>query len=551
MAQHLFTVDGETRAFPAGSSVADVFNMICPRRLPRPVAASVGGRVYPLEWKPEADATLIPIDYTHDEGRRVYERTLRFLFLLALRRVLPEARARVEHSVAYGLYVSVNAALTDEIVDEIAETMRALRDEDLPITRERWSRERAMAYFTAQGREDTVRLLSYRTYTYFEIYRCAEMCEYIYGDMLPSTGHVEVFALLHHTPGVVIQMPDPQNPAEVAKFIERPKMMRAFYDTQRWYEILGCANAADLNDLIAEGALVELVRVVDALQEKSIAAIADKIAAQGARAVFIAGPSSSGKTTFTNRLAVQLRVCGLRPVMLSLDNYYLEKDDVPLDANGEPDLECLEALDLPLFGSQLRALLKGETIEVPRYSFGTKRRKPVGEMLQISADQPVLIEGIHGLNPKLCGTLPPELVYRIYISALTTINLDDHNRIRTTDVRLLRRMVRDRQFRNAPFEETLSMWRSVRRGEERYIFPYQEEADVMFNSALAYELPVLKKYAYSGLAEIGEESPYATVARRLRRFLDYFTSADVESELAPTAILREFIGGCSFYLKAK
>lgn len=545
----MVTVDGVSRTFAADTDAQTIFDTFYPGRYPRPIAASLNGRVRPLNWAPDTDCALSILDYTHDEGRRVYERSLRFLFLLAVRQELPGVRVRIEHSVGYGIYINIHTDLTDELTARLEARMRSLRDAALPFTRERWTRRQAIGYFEKEGLRDKVRLLTYRPYAFFDVYGCGGLYEYFYGDMLPSTDHIRTFSLLHHAPGVVLQMPSPDAPDVVAPLVERPKMMRAFAETARWYDILGCQNAADLNDMIAQDRLREFVRVNEALQEKSIADIADRIAHRGARAVFIAGPSSSGKTTFANRLAIQLRVNGLRPVMLSLDNYYRNLADVPRDEDGRPDLECLEALDTALLGDQLNALFRGEAVEIPRFSFHTNTRKPEGKPLRLENDQPVLIEGIHGLNPKLAESVPREMAYRIYISALTTLNLDDHNRIRTTDVRLLRRLVRDHQFRHAPFEETLAMWASVRRGEERFIFPFQEEADIMFNSALAYELAVLKKYAYPLLSAIDECSPHFTAARRLVKFLNYFQAANVEDELAPTAILREFIGGCSFYLK--
>lgn len=544
------TVDGTTRAFPEGTEAGAIFDTFYPERKPRPLAASLGGRVRALNWAPETDCAISILDYTDEEGRRVHERSLRFLFLLAVRDVLPGVRVRIEHSVGYGIYINVYTTLTDEIVRRIEARMCALRDAALPFVRERWSRERAMAFFAREGDPDKVRLLAYRPFDFFDIYHCGGYYEYFYGDMLPSTAHIHAFSLRHRAPGIVLQMPSPKAPEIVAPFVERPKMMCAFAESAYWNDVLGCQNVADLNEMIEQDHIKDFVRVNEALQEKSIADIADRISKQAARVVFIAGPSSSGKTTFSNRLAVQLRVNGLRPVMLSLDNYYRDRVDVPLDDEGNIDLECLEALDVPLLNAQLNALFQGEEVMIPRFSFRTQSRKPgEGIPLKVQADQPILIEGIHGLNPALSNALSPQAIYRVYVSALTTLNLDDHNRTRTTDLRLLRRLVRDHQFRHTPFESTLAMWPSVRRGEERYIFPYQEEADIMFNSSLAYEMAVLKKYAYPMLSNIPETSPYFTQARRLVKFLTYFQEADVESELGPTAILREFIGGNSFYMK--
>ncbi len=551
MEQIQVIVSGKQRAFEKGATAGQIFDALFPGREPRPLAATLYGRTRPLNWTPETDCELQILDYSDDEGRRIYERSLRFVLLMAVRDVLPGARVRIEHSVGYGLYIRVDAPLSDDAVSQIEIRMRALCAADLPFVRRRWKREEAIAYFESQGQLDTVRLLQYRPHAFFDIYECGGMCEYFYGDMLPSTGYLRAFALVHREPGLVLQMPAPSAPETPAPYVERPQMMCAFRENAEWLSVLGCTNVADLNDMIARGDIAEFVRVNEALQEKSIAAIADQIAQRHARAVFIAGPSSSGKTTFANRLAVQLRVNHLRPLMLSLDNYYRPLSEVPRDESGAPDLECLEALDVPLLTRQLEALFRGEEVLLPRYSFKTNTRKESGDPLRAAEDQPILIEGIHGLNPRLTEGLPEEQIFRIYISPLTTLNLDDHNRIRTTDVRLLRRLVRDSQFRHAPFEETLSMWPSVRRGEEKFIIPYQEEADVMFNSALAYEPALLKKYAYPALAAIEEGSPYFVTARRMVKFLNYFRSADCESELGPTAILREFIGGCSFYMKAK
>ena len=554
MEQIQVIVGGETRAFPKGTTAGEIFDAMAPGRRPRPLAATLYGRVRPLNWAPENDCELAILDYSDDEGRRIYERSLRFVLLLAVEDVLPGARVRIEHSVGYGLYISLSnltRPLTDENVATIEARMRAICRDDKPFARHSWKREDAIAYFDRLGQQDKVRLLQYRPHAFFEMYECGGMYEYFYGDMLPSTGYLRAFALLRREPGLVLQMPAPSDPETPAPYVERPQMMRAFHENAEWLNVLGCTNVADLNEMIGRGEMAEFVRVNEALQEKSIAAIADQIAKRHARVVFVAGPSSSGKTTFTNRLAVQLRVNHLRPLMLSLDNYYRPLAEVPLDEDGKPDLECLEALDVPLLTEQLAALFRGEEVILPRYSFKTNTRKEEGAPLRAAEDQPILIEGIHGLNPRLTEGLPENDIFRIYISPLTALNLDDHNRIRTTDIRLLRRLVRDKQFRHSPFEETLAMWPSVRRGEEKFIIPYQEEADVMFNSALAYEPAMLKKYAYSSLAAIEEGSPYFVTARRMVKFLNYFRSADCEAELGPTAILREFIGGCSFYMKAK
>lgn len=486
--------------------------------------------------------------YQYEEERRVYERSARLILLLAMRAVCPNARLRVEHSIGQGVYMSVSGVtLTDELVQALEEKMHAIAAQDLPIVKSRWTREEAIAYFGRQGQEDTVRLLAYRPFDYFDVYTCDGLSEYFYGDMAASTGAIRSFALRRYEPGLVLLLPGGALDEAPAPFVQRPQLMRTYAEANEHSRILRCESAADLNDIIARGEARTFIRVSEALHERTIARIAEQIVARGARVVFIAGPSSSGKTTFANRLSVQLRVSGMRPVAISLDDYYLNREDVPLGEDGQPDLECLESIDVPLFNSQITQLLAGEEVELPRYSFTTKRREEKGVRLRVSDDQILIVEGIHGLNDRLSGGIPDALKFRVYVSALTQLNLDGHNRIRTTDVRLMRRMVRDHRTRATGALETLQMWDKVRAGEEKYIFPYQEQADVMFNTSLLYEIAVLKKYAYPMLIRIGEDSPYYVRARRLVKFLNYFIDCADESEIPPTSILREFIGGCTFY----
>ena len=484
----------------------------------------------------------------HEEERRIYERSARLILLLALRDVCPGARLRVEHSIGQGVYMSVDGvSLTAALVRRIGERMREIVRADLPIVKSRWSREEAIAYFAQQGQEDTVRLLGYRPFDYFNVYTCGGLSEYFYGDMAPSTGAVASFALRFYYPGMVLLLPGDDLSGPPAPFAERPQLMRTYAEANECSRILQCESAADLNDIIARGDARTFIRVNEALHDKTIAHIAERIIARGARIVFVAGPSSSGKTTFANRLSIHLRVSGKQPVAISLDNYYLNRDQIPLGEDGKPDLECLESIDVLLFNEQLVDLLAGREVELPRYSFKTKRREEQGVKLSVTEDQILIIEGIHGLNDRLSADIPSELKFRVYVSALTQLNLDGHNRIRTTDVRLMRRMVRDFRSRHTSALETMEMWDKVREGEEKYIFPFQERADVMFNSSLLYEIAVLKKYAYSMLAVIEEDSPYYVRARRLVKFLNYFRDCDVENEIPPTSILREFIGGCTFY----
>ena len=483
-----------------------------------------------------------------EESRRVYERSARLILLLALRDVCPGAKVRIEHSIGYGVYMTVDGvSLTAALVRSIETRMHELAQADLPIIKSRWTRRQAIEYFAAQGQADTIRLLEYRPFEHFDVYTCDGLSEYFYGDMAASTGEIRQFALRFYYPGMVLLLPGEDLSGPPAPFAERPKLMRTYAEANEHSRILACESAADLNDVIARGDARAFIRVSEALQERAIAQIAERIVARGARVVFIAGPSSSGKTTFANRLSIQLQVSGKCPKAISLDNYYRNREDVPLGPDGMPDLECLESIDVPLFNEQLVDLLAGREVELPKYSFYTRHREAQGTKMRVSQNDVLIVEGIHGLNDQLSCDIPSDLKFRVYVSALTQLNLDGHNRIRTTDVRLMRRMVRDNRTRATNAMETLQMWDKVREGEEKYIFPFQEKADVMFNTSLLYEIAVLKKYAYPMLSEIGQDSPYYVRARRLCKFLHYFKELDEESEIPPTSILREFIGGCTFY----
>ena len=531
-------------------TVAQVFSHLLPEDHAPALGAFQGGSVLELGSVIQNDCTLAPITFAHEEGRRIYERSLRFILLLAVHRCYPEARVRIEHSIGFGLYFELDGKrVTQSDTLKIEDAMREIVHENLPFIRAKWSRQHAIDYFTALGWQDKAELLSYRTYDYFHIYECGGLAEYFYGAMLPSTGMAKAFSLRYHPPGLILQMPAPSNPNVPAPYISRPKHMATFFESNYWCEILGCRNAADLNRLIKDNKLREFIRVNEALHDQSLSRIAEDILRMDARAIFVAGPSSSGKTTTANRLKIHLQVLGMQPVLISMDDFYLNRPDVPLDEKGKPDLESLYALDVPLFRRCIRGLLDGEEVTMPRYDFSTGMRKKEGEQLRIHRNQPLIIEGIHGLNPALHEGFDPGEICKFYLSELTCLNLDDHNRIRTTDARLLRRIVRDYQFRGTTPEKTLSMWDSVRAGEEKWIFPYQEQADIVFNTALHYELPVLKPVAYNMLSHITPENPYYFRARRLIRMLHYFLPApkDALSEIPPLSILREFIGGNTLY----
>ncbi|MBQ7138804.1 MAG: nucleoside kinase [Clostridia bacterium] len=513
------------------------------------LAVQQGGRVLELTDIVTRDGELHPLTLRDEEGRRIYERSLRFVLLLAFRRLMPGQRVRIEYSVGGGVYLHTpGRELTAADVAAIEAEMRAITEADLPFDKREWSLDDAIAYFEEDGQHDKVALLKRRTVPFFNNYECGGMWEYFYGAMAPSTGYVKVFGV-QHLPGrgMALLTADPDDPARHAAYIDRPKHLRVFDQSAKWCSILGVQNAPDIHEMLEQRKFRAFIRVNEALHDKAIADIAETIANKGSRIILVAGPSSSGKTTFTGRLAIHLRVLGLSPVMISLDDYYRNRADLPREADGSVDLEALHTIDVPLFREHMQRLMDGETVEIPRYSFHTGSRKEHGVPLKLALGQPVLVEGIHGLNPALVEGIDDSYIHRIFVSALTCLNLDDHNRIRTTDVRLLRRIVRDNQFRSTPPEETLAMWPSVRRGEENWIFPHQERADSMFNTALHYELPVLGHYAYALLKAIPPESPHYLTARRLVKMLNYFPDIPetVLEEVPPLSLLREFIGGCT------
>ena len=508
----------------------------------------VGGRTKSLNDAVEEYAFAHTLTYADEEGKRIYERSLQFIFLTAAHRLYPGERVRIRHSFAQGLYIDLpGVAVNAAIVEALSAEMRAIVAADMPIERLSVSTEDAQEYFARTGQTDRLRILSYRRFSHFTLYRIDGLEDYFYGEMAPRTSLIDVFGLRAYGEGILLQMPDVNNPARPARFVDLPHLLHTYSEAAQWHAILNCENAADLNDMVVNRKLREFIRVNEALQERKIEQIADQFIASGARLLLIAGPSSSGKTTFSHRLSIALRTQGLRPVKVSLDDYYLDRDSIPREPDGTIDLERIETLDLDLLCDHLPRLLRGEAVEIPEFDFKSGKRLPETHTFRVEPGQPIIIEGIHGLNPRLTASVPAGMKFKVYISPLTMLNLDDHNRIRTTDARLLRRIVRDNLFRGTKPEETMAMWASVRRGEEKYIFPFQEQADAMFNSALTYELCIMKKYAYPQLLAIIPESPYYTMARRLVKFLNYIQTADVEDEIPVNSILREFIGGCCFY----
>ena len=522
------------------------------KNLPDGGAGALGvkvlGRTCSLLDGVEEYAHARTLTFSDESGRRIYERSLQFMFLTAADMLLPGQRVRIRHSFAQGLLVDLpGMEITRELVERLEAQMRRLADADLPIERLTVSKDDAVDYFAQTGQEDRLRILKYRRFPHFTLYRIDKLEDYFYGEMVPSTGYIKVFSLHAYGPGIILQQPDVNDPLKPAPLKDMPMLLHTYSETADWNAILNCENAADLNEMIDRRQLREFIRVNEALHEGKIQRIAGAFKESGARLLLIAGPSSSGKTTFSHRMSIALRVLGMRPVKISLDDYYRNKDTLPVEPDGSVDLERIDTLDIDLLCDHLERLLRGETVQIPEYDFRVGRRSEKTHDFSVEPGQPIIIEGIHALNERLTATVPRDLKYKVYISALTMLNLDDHNRIRTTDARLLRRIVRDNQFRGTDPETTMEMWPSVRRGEERYIFPFQEEADVMFNSSLAYELPIMKKYAYPALQAIKPDSPHFSLANRLVKFLNYIQVADVEDEIPVNSILREFIGGCCFY----
>jgi len=538
--------DGRTWEGPVGTTLKEFCDAGCSDAPAPIVAALVNGSLRELSTHVTRDCDVTPLDMTTSDGMRIFHRSLTFLLVVAFHEVYPEARVTVDYSVTLGGFfclVEGRAPLTAEELQAVERRMREIVAADEPIVREEMPLARALEMFAAQGDDSKVRLMRYADTDHVTVYRLRGVRDYFYGYMMPSTGQMSCFALQWVPPGFVLRLPRRQDPTRLTPHRDYPKLTRVFQEYGRWLDILGISDVGALNEVVESGGLRKAVLVAEALHEKNISDIADGIVHHDdrVRMVFIAGPSSSGKTTFTRRLAIQLMVNGLRPYALGLDDYFVDRERTPRDENGEYDFESLEAIDLDLFGQQLRDLAAGRVVRPARYDFQAGKSL-LGEPIQLPPDTIFLIEGIHGINPALGERLGLKGVYRIYISALTQLNIDHHNRIPTTDTRLLRRIVRDAQYRGYTARDTIRRWESVRRGEERYIFPYQENADVMFNSALAYELAVLKPFAEPLLLRVPRGTMEYIEARRLLAFLRWVRPCTAEY-VPDNSLLREFIGG--------
>lgn len=543
--------DGGVCSYPAGTPLQKIATDLQPKFSSIIVAAILNNQFHDLRYIPETGGNLKLIDLSNQDGVRVYSRSLSLVLFRAAENVLPGCQVRIEHSLSKGIYGEIDTQkrhpITEKDIRLITERMKEIINADEPIIKETMPLEQAIDFFGKTKRFDKVRLLKFREKPELHVYHCGDYTDYLYGYMVPSTGFLKQFELKYYMPGFILRFPSVESPVIIPKFVEHRKLFRIYYEFEKWGQILEVSDVGALNQLVVSEKGGDLIRIAEALHEKKIAHIADEISADRdrIRLILIAGPSSSGKTTFAQRLAVQLRVNGLKPISISIDDYFIDRDKTPVGDDGLPDFECLEAIDLELFNEQISSLIQGFTVKLPRYDFQKGQRRFRDEPIQITDDQPIIIEGIHGLNDRLTSEIPKDHKFKIYISALTQLNIDDHNRIPTTDNRIIRRIVRDNQFRGHDAITTIGLWPMVRRGEERHIFPYQEEADVMFNSALIYELAVLKTYAEPLLSGITPDYPEFIEAKRLLKFLSYFKPL-TDCEVPLNSIVREFLGHSCF-----
>jgi uridine kinase len=535
--------------FPAGSSLLDIYRKLQIELPFQVVAALVNNKVESLNFLVFKPKDIFYIDLSTPSGMRVYVRTLSMVMSKAVSDLYPNSILHIEHPVSKGYYGNVThgGKLLPVNLELIKSRMKEIIGDDLPIIREEQQTPQVIELFRQRGQMDKVLLLETMGQPYARYFRMGNFIDYYSSALLPSSGFLSIFELETYQDGFLLQVPNRDNPTKLEDFVDQPAMFNVFKEFIAWNNLMGMRNIGDLNQACRHNQAYTMINVAESLHEKKVSQIADMIVhrRETARFVFIAGPSSSGKTTFCKRLSVQLIVAGIRPISISLDNYFVSRDQTPRDENGDYDYETLHALDLGLFNEHLTKLLNGEEVELPTYNFDDGKRYFKGEKIRLQEDNILLMEGIHALNPALTPAIPDENKFKIYVSALTTIALDDHNWISTTDNRLIRRIVRDYRFRNYSARETISRWPSVRRGEDKWIFPYQENADVMFNSALIFELAVLKKHVEPILAEVPQNCDEYTEAHRLIKFMRYFTTVR-DREIPPTSLLREFLGGSSF-----
>lgn len=528
-----------------GSSLLDLSKKVFKDDYRKYLGARINNEIYHLNKKVQDNMEILFLAKDRD-GNRIYRQTVSAIFIMAAKKLYDNVDVRIDHSLNSGLYAELEGGdnISFSMIKEIEEKMREIVRNDYDIIREDFPREEAIKMFNKYGYYDKTRLYKTLDREQISIYKIHDHIDSFHGYLAPSTGFVDEFALKYYYPGVIMLIPNKKNNYNISNFKEQKKLAMVFKEANDWLDILDLRDVGSLNEKTNQAKVEEVIRVSEALHEKKIADLADRICSlSDINIILVAGPTSSGKTTFSNRLMTHLRVNGKKPVAISIDDYFVDRGKTPLDENGNPDFETIDAVDLDALNMDLVNLLEGKEIEMSKFNFLIGKREKTGEIIKVDENHPIIIEGIHGLNPKLTEMIPEKNKFKIYISALTQLNIDSHNRISTTDTRLIRRIVRDNNFRGNDITRTLELWDGVRAGEEKYIFPYQEEADVMFDSALVYELSVLKKYVKPLLEEIDNSSIYYSETKKLLRFLDYFQDIHIEEAIPPNSLLREFIGG--------
>lgn len=510
------------------------------------IGARINNKIYNLQKNIEENMSIRFLSLKDEDGYKIYTRTISAVFIMACKEIFPQCTVKIEHFIGRGLYAELEEgkSISFSEIEKIKAKMKDIIENDIPIFREKVPAEKGISLFKEQGYEDKVRLYNTLDKELIQTYKIGEHIDGFHGYLAPSTGYVNIFDLKYYYPGAIILFPTTDSVDRLPEFKEQKKLARVFKEANEWADILDLGYLGSLNEKVLNGDIGEVIRISEALHEKKIGHIADEICKDDdINIILIAGPSSSGKTTFAQRLAIHLKVNGKRPIAISVDDYFVDRDKTPLNEKGEYDFESIEAIDLKRLNEDLVKLLEGEEIELPKYNFITGKSENSGVKIKVDKDHPIIVEGIHGLNPRLTTYIPEKNKFKIYISALTQLNIDAHNRISTTDTRLIRRMVRDNKFRGNDIFRTFELWQGVTKGEEQNIFPFQEEADIMFDSALVYELSVLKKHAVPLLEKVDNSSIYYSECKRLLQFLKYFIDIEEENLIPPNSILREFIGG--------
>lgn len=539
---------GRTHKVPMGFNLEEVYELLELKMPFGPTSAKVNNKVEGLHFVLFNDKDIEFLDITSPSGHRTYTRSVFFVLYKAAHDLFPDAMLRIENPVSNGYYCHIDlpGGITPEQVEQLKVRMQEIINDDLPFHRLTAHTDEAVKLFRDAGLENKAKLLESCGRLYTHYYTLGDVANYFYGSLLVRTSQIYLFDIIPYGDGILIRVPDSNNPSQLRPMRDQPKMFDVFRQQHSWQKILGVTTIGELNAACAAGYANDLINVSEALQEKMISRLADQIAENPKwKVILIAGPSSSGKTTTSKRLSVQLMACGKRPVPISLDDYFVDREKTPLDENGNYDYESVYAMNIPLFTEQMNALIKGESVELPRYNFQTGKSEMSGNVVKPTSETIFILEGIHALNPALTENIPAENKFKIYASALTTILLDNHNYIPTTDNRLLRRIVRDHKYRGCSARDTISRWPSVRAGEEKWIFPFQEEADVMINTAMLFEFGVLREQALPLLEEVPETAPEYTEAIRLRKFLSYLNPISIQA-LPPTSLLREFLGGSTF-----